>query len=93
LQLDAEREPDLARAGVLSDLARRLLEATLHMLGHRLARRMIEPGADLGEVQRVLGYSSSATTGRYLTSSEDDLREGSDERGCEPGLRDSIFRD
>jgi len=28
---------------------------------------MIERGADLGEVQRVLGHSSIATTGRYLT--------------------------
>jgi site-specific recombinase XerD len=36
---------------------------------------MIERGADLGEVQRVLGHTSIATTGRYLTPSEDDLRE------------------
>jgi len=75
LQLDAEREPDLAQAGVLSDLARRLLNATPHTLRHSLARRMIERGADLGEVQRVLGHSSIATTCRYLTPSEDDLRE------------------
>jgi len=75
LRLDAEREPDLVRAGVLSDLARRLMEATPHTLRHSLARRMIERGADLGEVQRVLGHSSIATTGRYLTPSEDDLRE------------------
>jgi integrase len=75
LQLDAEREPDLARAGTLLDLARRLASATPHTLRHSLARRMIERGADLGEVQRVLGHSSIATTGRYLTPSEDDLRE------------------
>ena len=75
LQLDAEREPELARAGVLLDLARRLSAATPHTLRHSLARRMIERGADLGEVQRVLGHSSIATTGRYLTPSEDDLRE------------------
>jgi site-specific recombinase XerD len=75
LQRDAEREADLARAGELLDLARRLLAATPHTLRHSLARRMIERGADLGEVQRVLGHSNIATTGRYLTPSEDDLRE------------------
>jgi site-specific recombinase XerD len=36
---------------------------------------MIERGADLGEVLRVLGHSNIATTGRYPTPSEDDLRE------------------
>ena len=75
LQADAEREGDLARAGQLLDLARRLTVATPHTLRHSLARRMIERGADLGEVQRVLGHSSIATTGRYLTPDEDDLRE------------------
>jgi integrase/recombinase XerC len=75
LQHDAEREGDLARAGELLDLARRLETATPHTLRHSLARRMIERGADLGEVQRVLGHSNIATTGRYLTPSEDDLRE------------------
>jgi site-specific recombinase XerD len=75
LQRDAEREGDLARASELLDLARRLLSATPHTLRHSLARRMIELGADLGEVQRVLGHSNIATTKRYLTPSEDDLRE------------------
>jgi site-specific recombinase XerD len=75
LQLDAKREPDLARAGVLLDHARRLATATPRTLRHSLARRMIERGADLGEVQRLLGHSSIATTGRYRTPSEDDLRE------------------
>jgi integrase/recombinase XerC len=75
LQRDAEREGDLARASDLLDLARRLETATPHTLRHSLARRMIERGADLGEVQRMLGYSNIATTRRYLTPSEDDLRE------------------
>jgi integrase len=75
LQRDAEHEPDLARVGEMLELARRLLTATPHTLRHSLARRMIERGADLGEVQRVLGHTSIATTGRYLTPSEDDLRE------------------
>jgi site-specific recombinase XerD len=75
LQRDAEREGDLARAGELLDLARWLETATAHTLRHSLARRTIERGADRGEVQRVLGHSNIATTGRYLTPSEDDLRE------------------
>jgi site-specific recombinase XerD len=75
LRRDAEQEPNLARVGEMLDLARRLLTATPHMLRHSLARRMIERGADLGEVQRVLGHTNIATTGRYLTPSEDDLRE------------------
>jgi site-specific recombinase XerD len=75
LRQDAEREADLVRAGEMLDLARRLRTATPHTLRHSLARRMIERGADLGEVQRVLGHTSIATTGRYLTPSEDDLRE------------------
>lgn len=66
LQHDAERE---------GDLTQRLLTAKPHTLRHSLARRMIERGADLGEVQRVLGHSNIATTGPYLTPSEDDLRE------------------
>jgi site-specific recombinase XerD len=43
---------------------------------------MIERGADLGAVQRVLGHSNIATTGRYLASSEDDLREAIGRAGC-----------
>ena len=75
LQRDAEREADLASAGELLDLARQLEMATPHTLRHSLARRMIERGADLGEVQRLLGHTNIATTSRYLTPSEDDLRE------------------
>jgi integrase len=75
LQRDAECDPDLGSAGELLDLARHLVTATPHTLRHSLARRMIERCADLGEVQRVLGHSNIATTGRYVTPSEDDLRE------------------
>ncbi len=47
---------------------------TPHMLRHSLARRMLERGAQLPEVQRVLGHSRLSTTGIYLTPSEEDLR-------------------
>ena len=36
---------------------------------------MIERGTNLDEVQRMLGQPNIAITGRYLTPSEDDLRE------------------
>ena len=45
-----------------------------HMLRHSLARRMLERGAQLPEVQRVLGHSRLSTTGIYLTPSEEDVR-------------------
>jgi hypothetical protein len=48
---------------------------------------MIERGADLSEAQRVLGYSSIATTGRFLMPSEDELREGSDAQKYNRGRR------
>ena len=45
------------------DLARRLENVTPPMLGHSLARRMLSRGAQLPEVQRVLGHSRISTTG------------------------------
>jgi site-specific recombinase XerD len=60
--------------GVLLELARGLEEATPHTLRHSLACRLIETGADLAIVQRMLGHSSVATTGMHLTFGDDDLR-------------------
>lgn len=70
----AQRERDIKRSEFLQDLARRLEAVTPHMLRHSLARRMLEHGAQLPEVQRVLGHSRLSTTGIYLTPSEEDLR-------------------
>lgn len=74
LRADAAGLSSLDRAAELYDLARQLDDATPHTLRHSLARRMIESGADLAMVQRTLGHSSIATTGMYLTPSDDDLR-------------------
>ncbi len=62
------------RSAALRDLARQLDVVTPHILRHSLARRMLESGADLAMVQRTLGHSSIATTGMYLTPTDDDLR-------------------
>ena len=35
---------------------------------------MLERGAQLTEIQRILGHSRLETTGRYVTPSEEDLR-------------------
>lgn len=75
LRTDAAGLSSLERAAELHDLARQLDDATPHTLRHSLARRMLASGADLAMVQRTLGHSSIATTGMYLTPSDEDLRD------------------
>ncbi|MFL5663270.1 MAG: tyrosine-type recombinase/integrase [Ktedonobacteraceae bacterium] len=74
LRAEAQRERDITRSEFLQELARWLETVTPHMLRHSLARRMLERGAQLPEVQRVLGHSRLSTTGIYLTPSEEDVR-------------------
>jgi site-specific recombinase XerD len=74
LRTEVQREQNIKRNELLQDLARRLETVTPHMLRHSLARRMLERGAQLPEVQRVLGHSRLSTTGIYLTPSEEDVR-------------------
>jgi integrase/recombinase XerC len=70
----AKRERDLERAEQLRTCARQLESASPHLLRHSLARRMLKKGAQLPEVQRMLGHSRLSTTGLYLTPSEEDVR-------------------
>jgi len=70
----AKREQDLARAEQLRSIAVQLDTVSPHQLRHSLARRLLKNGAQLPEVQRMLGHSRLSTTGIYLTPSEDDLR-------------------
>jgi integrase/recombinase XerC len=70
----AKRERSLERAERLKTLAQQLDVVSPHMLRHSLAKRMLNNGAQLSEVQRVLGHTRLSTTGIYLTPSEDDLR-------------------
>ncbi len=70
----ATRERDLERAAQLYAWARQLETTSPHQLRHSLARRMLKTGAQLPEVQRMLGHSRLSTTGLYLTPSEADVR-------------------
>lgn len=75
IRIDAEEVVSLERVSELLDLAQRLDQATPHTLRHSLARRLLASGADLAVVQRTLGHSTIATTGMYLTPSDDDMRQ------------------
>jgi site-specific recombinase XerD len=74
LEEAATRERDLERAEQLRASARAVVTAAPHQLRHSLARRMLKTGAQLPEVQRMLGHSRLSTTGIYLTPSEEDVR-------------------
>jgi site-specific recombinase XerD len=74
LEEAATRERDLERAELLRASARAVATASPHQLRHSLARRMLKTGAQLPEVQRMLGHSRLSTTGLYLTPSEEDVR-------------------
>lgn len=75
LRESAKRERNLERVERLKILAQQLDDISPHMLRHSLAKRMLKNGAQLSEVQRVLGHTRLSTTGIYLTPSEDDLRD------------------
>jgi site-specific recombinase XerD len=81
LRTAAEREPRLERVGHLMQMAAQLDAASPHTLRHSLARRMLRTGADLSEVQRVLGHSRLSTTGMYTVPDEDDVREAINRAG------------
>jgi len=74
LRAAAPGESNLERAATWLAWATALETVTPHTLRHSLARRMLARGAQLAEVQRVLGHSRLSTTGIYLTPNEDDVR-------------------
>lgn len=77
----ASRESSDVTREQLGRYAELLERVSPHQLRHSLARRMLRRGAQLSEVQRLLGHTRLSTTGVYLTPSEDDLREAVDRAG------------
>lgn len=75
LRDQAAKVADLERIDELMTAAQRLDTVAPHQLRHSLARRLLTQGAQLPEVQRILGHSRLSTTGMYLTPSEDELRD------------------
>jgi integrase/recombinase XerC len=77
----AQQESNRSKADQWLHIATQLERASPHTLRHSLARRMLQRGADLSEVQRVLGHSRVTTTGMYTIPDDDDLRAAIDRAG------------
>jgi site-specific recombinase XerD len=71
----ANQTTDLQQAQALYHYVEQVKQASAHQLRHSLARRLLRNGAQLSEIQRILGHSRLSTTGMYLLPSESDLQE------------------
>lgn len=56
-------------------------ELAPHQLRHSLARRLLQRGAHLSEVQHILGHSRLSTIGMYLLPTEADLQQAIERAG------------
>ena len=69
----------LSAAGIRSTFRRIAVEASLerfhpHQLRHQAATMMVRNHADLESVRRILGHADLATTAKYMSLSDEDLR-------------------
>lgn len=71
---DAEKARRRDQREGLLFLAEELETVTPHVFRHSLARRMIEDGVPLPEVQAILGHASIVTTSVYTKPHEDSIR-------------------
>jgi integrase/recombinase XerC len=81
LRAAAEKEPRLDAAGKLLAWADELESASPHALRHSLAYRLLEDGASLAAVQRIMRHSRGEQTLRYATPNDRDLKDVIDRSG------------
>ena len=77
----AAKTADRGQAQQLRQWAQQVAAVSPHQLRHSLARRLLQNGAQLSEVQRILGHSRLSTTGMYLLPSENDLQQAIERSG------------
>ena len=81
LRTAAAKTTDIQQAQRLRQWAQQVAQVSPHRLRHSLARRLLQNGAQLPEVQRILGHSRLSTTGIYLLPSEQDLKQAIERAG------------
>jgi integrase/recombinase XerC len=81
LRAAAQKEPRLDQAGKLLACADDLETASPHALRHSLAYRLLEDGASLAAVQRIMRHSRGEQTLRYATPNDRDLKDVIDRSG------------
>lgn len=77
----ADKAADVQKTQQLRQWAKQVEVVSPHQLRHSLARRLLQNGAQLPEVQRILGHSRLSTTGIYLLPSENDLQQAIERSG------------
>lgn len=79
----AAKTADIQKARQLLQSANQVAQVSPHQLRHSLARRLLQGGAQLSEVQHILGHSRLSTTGMYLLPNEADLQQAIERAGVE----------
>jgi integrase/recombinase XerC len=80
LQICGEKLFDLTGRGIQKLVNRVGEEAGIgrihpHQLRHTAAKRMLNAGAEISVIQKILGHENISTTARYLTPSYEDMAE------------------
>lgn len=81
LRAAAQKEPRLDAVARLVEVADDLETASPHALRHSLAYRLLNDGASLAAVQRIMRHSRGEQTLRYATPNERDLKDVIDRSG------------
>lgn len=81
LRAAAQKEPRLDKVARLLEAAEDLETASPHALRHSLAYRLLDDGASLAAVQRIMRHSRGEQTLRYATPNDRDLKNVIDRSG------------